>query len=129
MRGLVKAKVYLSSDAKDADVILRLSDLAPDGSRFVVCDGATRARYRNSWTPEPLENGKVYPVEVLLGHVHYTLRAGHRLVLEITGSAFPKYDVNYGTAERPANDTGSVVSHNRIRSAPEYPSQICVPME
>lgn len=129
VRGLVKAKVYLSSDAKDADIILRMSDLAPDGSRFVVCDGATRARYRNSWTPEPLENGKVYPVEVLLGHVHYTLRAGHRLVLEITGSAFPKYDVNYGTAERPANDTGSVVSHNQIHSAPEYPSQICVPLE
>jgi uncharacterized protein len=129
INGLVRARTYLSSNAKDADVIVRLCDIGPDGSMFVICDGATRARYRNSWLSEPLEQGKVYTVDVLLGHTRYTLRAGHRLALELTGSAFPKYDVNYGTAERPAEDTGSVVSHNRIHCSNEYPSSLRLPLE
>jgi len=129
INGLVRAHMYLSSDAKDVDVILRLCDVGPDGSMFVICDGATRARYRNGWTSEPLERGKVYSVDVLMGHTRYTLRAGHRLALEITGSAFPKYDVNYGTAEQPAWDTGSVVSHNQIHCSKEYASCLQVPLE
>jgi predicted acyl esterase len=96
---------------------------------FVICDGATRARYRNSWLSEPLEQGKVYALDVLLGHTRYTLRAGHRLALELTGSAFPKYDVNYGTAERPATDTGSMISHNLIHCSQEYPSSLTLPLE
>ncbi|MFH1512343.1 MAG: CocE/NonD family hydrolase [Bacillota bacterium] len=126
--GLVRAKVFLSSDAKDADVSMRLYDVAPDGSAFVVCDGATRARYRNRWISEPLDSGKVYPVDVLLGHVRYTVRAGHRLALEITGSAFPKYDVNYGTAVRPPDDTDCVISHNLIHCSGEYHSRLLLPL-
>ena len=129
IRGLARAELYLSSDAKDADVAVRLLDVAPDGSAFAVCDGATRARYRNGWTPEPLESGNIYPVEVLLGYVCYTVRAGHRLALEIAGSAFPKYDVNYGTAVRPPEDTQSVISHNRIHGGGEAPSRLLLPLQ
>ncbi len=129
LNGLVKVTLYLSSDAKDADVIVRLCDVCPSGSVFVICDGATRARYRNSWTPEPLEQGKVYQVDVLLGHVRYTVGQGRRLLLEITGSAFPKYDVNYGTAVRPPDDTGSVISRNEIHTSGETPSRLFLPLE
>jgi hypothetical protein len=126
---MVRVTVYLSSDAKDTDVVVRLCDVCPSGSVFVICDGATRARYRNSWTPEPLEAGKIYPVDVLLGHVRYTVGQGRRLLLEITGSAFPKYDVNYGTAVRPPDDTGSVISRNEIHTSGETPSRLFLPLE
>lgn len=128
IHGLVRARVYLSSDAKDADVVMRLCDIGANQTKFVVCDGATRARYRNSWTSEPLESGKVYAIDVLLGHTHYQVQEGHRLALEIMGSAFSKYDVNTGTAERPACDTGFVVSHNHIHLSGEYPSCLQIPL-
>lgn len=128
VRGMVRAELTLSSDAKDADVMARLYDVSPDGSAFMVCDGATRARYRNGWTPEPLESGVSYPLSVLLGEVCYTVLPDHRLSLEITGSAFPKYDVNYGTAVRPPEDTGSVVSHNQIHSGSGTPSLLLLPL-
>jgi len=102
--GLVKAQLSISADAPDADVMLTLLDVAPDGTTFAICDGATRARYRQDWVSRPLTEGEVYPVEVLLGHTVYTLRQGHRLGLAMYGSAFPKYDVNHGTGERPAHD-------------------------
>lgn len=129
IRGLARALLYFSSDARDADAVVRLCDVGPDGSVFVICDGATRARYRNSWTPEPLESGTVCPLTVLLGNVRYTVRAGHRLALYITGSAFPKYDINYGTAVRPPEDTGSVISRNRVHASGETPSSLFLPLE
>ncbi|HPF88580.1 MAG TPA: CocE/NonD family hydrolase [Candidatus Limiplasma sp.] len=129
IRGLVRAQVYLSSDARDADVVMRLCDVDADGAAFVICDGATRARYRGSWTSEPLEHGKVYQIDVLLGNVTYTVKPGHRLALEITGSAFPKYDINYGTAVRPPDDTDSVISHNQIHCSGSYPSRLQLPIQ
>ncbi|MDR0928650.1 MAG: CocE/NonD family hydrolase [Oscillospiraceae bacterium] len=128
INGLVRAEVYLSSDARDADVMMRLYDVAPDGSRFSVCDGATRARYRNGWQSEPLEPGEVYAVQIALGHLRFTLPAGHRLLLEISGSAFPKYDVNHGTAERPAHDAKQVLSHNRVHRESAHASRLVLPL-
>lgn len=63
--------------------MMRLCDIGLNQTKFIVCDGATRARYRKSWTSEPLESGKVYTIDVLLGHTHYKVQAGHRLALEI----------------------------------------------
>ncbi len=122
IRGMARAKVYLSSDAKDTDVVMRLCDVSPDGHVFVLCDGATRARYRNGWTSEPLKPDQVYPVDVLLGRVCYTVARGHRLMLVIAGTAFPKYDVNHGTADRPARDTNFVAAHNWIHHSAEHAS-------
>lgn len=126
--GLVRAEVCLSSDAKDADVMLSLSAIDPDGRRFVICDGATRARYREDWTPRLLETGRTYRLEVLLGHIHYTIPAGARLMVEIAGSAFPKYDVNHGTGHPPATDTDWTASHNRIHFGPGCASGIRLPL-
>lgn len=126
--GLVRAEVFLSSDAKDADVMLSLSAIDSEGRRFVICDGATRARYREDWTSRPLEAGEVYRLEVLLGHVHYTIPAGSRLLVEIAGSAFPKYDINHGTAKPPVADAEWTASHNRIHFGPGRTGGIRLPL-
>ena len=127
IRGLVRAQMYVSADVLDADVILRLIDCTPDGNAFVICDGATRCRYRNRWTPEPLKKDIVYEVDVLMGHTLYTVQPGHRLVLQIAGSAFPKYDVNNGTANKPAYDTQAVKASIYVHHTVEHASKILLP--
>ena len=110
--GLVRAGIFCSADVRDADVMLSLGDLTPGpgtdplsgGRLFRFCDGAVRLSYAAGWDRKPLSQGEKRPAEILLGHVHYTLRAGHRLIAEFAGSAFPKYDVNHGTGARPAED-------------------------
>lgn len=127
--GIPTADIWLSSTAKDADVMVSLSDLAPDGSRFVIADGATRARYRDGWEPKTLAPGEVVPVRILLGNVCYMLREGHRLLVQLCGSAFPKYDVNHGTGCRPADDADWVESVQQIRRGGACDSRITLPME
>lgn len=125
--GLPRATVCLSSTARDADIMLSLCDVAPDGSVFTICDGATRARYRNGWTPEPLMDESPVRMEVLLGNVCCRVPKGHRLMLQASGSAFPKYDVNHGTAERPADDADWVESEQHIWYGGETPTALHLP--
>ena len=121
-----KATVFLSCTAADTDVMMSLVDVSPDGRRFIICDGATRARYRMDWISRPLTSNEIYTVEVELGRICYTLRAGHRLRLVITGSAFPKYDVNHGTGQRPIQDAQTVTSTTNAYYGPSYPSRLCL---
>lgn len=121
-----KATVFLSCTAADTDVMMSLVDVSPDGRRFIICDGATRARYRMDWISRPLTPNEIYTVEVELGRICYTLRAGHRLRLVITGSAFPKYDVNHGTGQRPIQDAQTVTSTTNVYYGPSYPSRLCL---
>ena len=125
--GLPRVTVYLSSTARDADIMLSLCGVAPDGSVFTLCDGAARARYRNGWKPEPLTDESPVRVEVLLGNVCCRVPRGHRLMLQASGSAFPKYDVNHGTAERPADDAQWVESEQRIWFGGETPTAVHLP--
>lgn len=120
--GDIRGTVYISCTAADTDVMLSLLDVAPDGECFVICDGATRARYRLDWTPRPLQPGKTYAIPVEMWRVCYTLRPGHRLLVEITGSAFPKYDVNHGTGARPLHDAAMVASTTWVHYGPSHPS-------
>lgn len=121
-----KATVFLSCTAADTDVMMSLVDVSPDGRCFIICDGATRARYRMDWISRPLTPNEIYTVEVELGRICYTLRAGHRLRLVITGSAFPKYDVNHGTGQRPIQDAQTVTSTTNVYYGPSYPSRLCL---
>lgn len=121
-----KATVFLSCTAADTDVMMSLVDVSPDGRRFIICDGATRARYRMDWISRPLTPNEIYTVEVELGRICYTLRAGHRLRLVITGSSFPKYDVNHGTGQRPIQDAQTVTSTTNVYYGPSYPSRLCL---
>lgn len=128
IEGLVKAKMFVSSTAKDCDVMLSLMDVGPDGSCFRICDGATRLSYADGWDRKPLQTGKTYEVEILLGHVRYTLPQGHSLAVECTGSAFPKYDVNHGTCQHPATDADGVESLNTLHFGKEHPACILLPL-
>lgn len=126
--GLVRARMYVSATTKDADVMLTLLDVAPDGQCFAVCDGATRARYRQDWVSRPLEPGQVVCLEVLMGQTLYTLAPGHRWALALYGSAFPKYDVNHCTAERPAHDGRMLPSEITVHCGRQTPSSLLLPL-
>lgn len=102
--GAVEAECWISVTARDADVMISLGLVRPDGSRFILCDGATRIRYAEEGEPRPLLDGEVRRIRIRLGQLFAEIPEGCRLFAEFYGSAFPKYDVNHGTGERPAED-------------------------
>jgi putative CocE/NonD family hydrolase len=104
--GPVRVCVQLETDAEDVDVTARLIDVGPRGRAVNVCDGITRARWRDGspdeLAPKFLEPGRVTPITVELGNTARTFGAGHRLRVVVGASNFPRFDRNPGVRAAPA---------------------------
>jgi putative CocE/NonD family hydrolase len=61
--GFVDAVLKVSSSAKDTDFAVKLVDVAPDGTAWIIGDTIFRARYRDGFDkPAMMEPGQVYTI-------------------------------------------------------------------
>ncbi|MGK5683401.1 CocE/NonD family hydrolase [Actinoplanes sp. URMC 104] len=98
--GPVHATVHLRTDIPYADVFVRLCDVDDKGVSRNVVDGIRRLdpRTADAQGLRPDADG-VLAVEVELFPTAYRFRAGHRLRVQVSGGAFPRYARNMGTPE------------------------------
>jgi putative CocE/NonD family hydrolase len=93
--GDVKADLFASTTGTDADWIVKLIDVAPDGQQTMIVDEIFRGRYRTSYEkPEPIPAGKVEEYKWSLHGADHTFLKGHRMMVEVQSSWFPLYDRN-----------------------------------
>lgn len=98
--GNIEAKLFVSTDTPDADWVVKIVDVRPDGFAQNLATGILRGRYRNSLLkPELMKPGEVYEITVDLGPCAATIAKGHQLRVDICGALFPLYDRNPNTAE------------------------------
>ena len=65
--GFVDAVLKVSSSARDTDFAVKLVDVAPDGTAWIVGDTILRARYRDGYTqPVLMQPGSVYTLRPCL---------------------------------------------------------------
>ena len=93
--GDVMADIFASTTGTDADWIVKLIDVAPDGQQTMIVDEIFRGRYRKSFEkPEPIEANKVEEYKWSLHGADHTFLKGHRMMVEVQSSWFPLYDRN-----------------------------------
>lgn len=98
--GQVQAKLWASSDRKDTDFTVKLTDVYPDGRSMIFLDGIIKGRYRNGYLDEELlEPGKMVELDIDLGYIAIVLAPGHRLRVAISSSNFDRWDINPNTGE------------------------------
>jgi uncharacterized protein len=78
VRASVSVEVTGAHRPSDAAIVVRLSDVYPDGRSIDLVDGACRLRHNDA------------PTAVDLGDTAVTIAAGHRLRMGIFGSNFPR---------------------------------------
>ena len=105
--GPVRLELFASSSAVDTDFTAKLLDVHPDGFSQRLCDSMVRARFRNGYRePESrLVPGEVTAFTIDMWSTSHVFRAGHRIRLEVSSSAFPKYDRNLNTGADIATGT------------------------
>ncbi|MGE0117879.1 MAG: CocE/NonD family hydrolase [Dongiaceae bacterium] len=80
----------LTADRPQAQVCVRLNDLAPDGASLRVTYGLLNLTHRDSHEfPQPLEPGRRYRVRVALNDVAHAFPAGHRVRVAVSTSYWP----------------------------------------
>jgi hypothetical protein len=88
--GLPEAVLHVAASAPVATLVVRLADVAPDGTSSLVTAGVLNLTHRRSHTtPEPIEPGRVEEVRVPLRAAGYRWQAGHRIRVSIGSGSWP----------------------------------------
>jgi len=98
---------------------VRLCDVHPDGRSINVCDGFTRL------TPDHAGGD---PVRVPLGAAGHRFAPGHRIRLQVSGGAHPRYARNFGTGEPLATATRLVATRTTVHHDAAHPSALILPV-
>lgn len=127
--GRVTCRLWVSCDAVDTDVAVRLCDVYPDGRSLLMLDGIQRLRYRDSMEQtELLTPGRVYEVEVDLWSISIIFNTAHRIRLSVAGGNNPRWDVNPGTGEMWQDGGQYVVQHTTLYHNSTRPSALVLPV-
>lgn len=127
--GHPQIRIFLSSSAVDTDLSVRLTDVYPDGSSFLMAEGMLRVRYRDSRTESNLlEPGKVYEIAFESWPTSIVVNRGHRIRVAVTSSNYPRFDLNPGTGQPWESIEESVKQVNRIFCSAQQASHMVLPV-
>lgn len=127
--GPVHARVYVRPELEHADLFVRLCDVDPTGVSRNVVDGIRRLDPRTVPAADvSVEGDGVLAVDVELFPTAYRVRAGHRLRVQVSGGAFPRFARNLGTGEPLGTGTTGRPCRFEVFSDPARPSQLVLPV-
>jgi putative CocE/NonD family hydrolase len=118
--GAPRVELHFGTTLPTTDVFVRLCDVASDGRSQNVCDAIVRI------SPDELGragDGPV-PVRVTLSPTACTFGRGHRLRLQVSSGAHPRFARNPGTGEPTATATTLIAGDQVVRSDPDRPSSV-----
>ncbi len=88
--GLPQARLNVASDARRADWIVRLSDVAPDGRVTMVTGAAFNGTHRHSSRePDDIQPGKLFPLTINLHFTSWVFAPGHRIRFAVNNAQWP----------------------------------------
>ena len=127
--GFVDAILHVSSDAPDTDFAVKLVDVAPDGTAYILGDTILRARYREGYDREVMmKPGTVYKLDFTPMTTSNRFGVGHRIRVEVTSSNFPKFVRNLNTGGDNVTEKTGRVARNAVHHSADAPSYIELPV-
>jgi len=129
--GMIRARLFVSSSARDTDAIVRLTDVYPDGRSILLTDMVRRLRFRNGFEKEEfLEPGKVHQVEFDVAWLSHVFNRGHRIRVSVCSHAAPYWEINPQTGAAVEADLpkGMQVARNTVWHAEGRQSAVLAPV-
>ncbi len=122
--GPVRATVFVRSDLPYLDVFVRLCDVDTRGRSWNVCDGLVRVG------PDAFgaDATGVVRVPVELWPAAHRFAAGHRLRVQVSGGAHPRYARNPGTGEPLGTAVTLRAGWREVMHDPAHPSAVVLPI-
>jgi hypothetical protein len=129
LAGPASARVFVRPGRAHADVFVRVCDVDPKGVSRNVVDGIRRLDPRTVPAADVQADGDgVLAVDVELFPTAYRVRAGHRLRVQVSGGAFPRFARNLGTDEPFASATRGVRCRLEIYHDTRHPACVVLPV-
>ncbi|MGF7236692.1 MAG: CocE/NonD family hydrolase, partial [Frankia sp.] len=125
--GPVSARLHVTASAGYADFFVRLCDVHPDGRSLNVCDGLLRIQPDEPDAAAADADG-IRPVTVELWPTAHRFARGHRIRLQVSSGAAPRFARNPGTGEPLGEATRLVASDQAVHHDADHPSAIVLPV-
>ena len=127
--GRLSGSFNVELDQLDVDLVVRVTDVYPDGRSLLITEGVARIAARGSLVDlTEVEPGEVVQVEVDLLSTSIILNRGHRLRISVTSSNSPRYRVNHNNGARFSADPGDpLVVEVTLHHSAELSSYIELP--
>ncbi len=123
--GKVEADIFFKTSVKDTDFMAMLLDVWPNGFAQRLCDGMTRARYRNGMDKQEfLKEGQIYELKINMWNTGHSFKKGHKIRIHICSAAFPKYSRNLNTGLDLATDSNAEIADTKIIHSKTHPSNV-----
>jgi predicted acyl esterase len=131
--GRIWGHLYVTSNCTDTDFTVKITDVYPDGSSMLICDGSLTTRSRKGYDLEDQElmsgdENNIYELMIDCWSTAYYFAPGHKIRIAISSSNYPRFAVNPNTGvPLAANYTDNYVAKNSILVGPDYPSGVILP--
>lgn len=122
--GPVRAELYVRSSLEHTDFFARLCDVHPSGQSINICDALVRLA-PGRITPEP--DGSLR-VTLDLWPTAHGFRRGHRLRLQVSSGAHPRFARNTGSGEPLGAATTLIAADQTVYHDPDHPSAVILPV-
>ncbi|QKG26684.1 CocE/NonD family hydrolase [Actinomadura verrucosospora] len=123
--GPIGADLFVRSDREHTDFVVRLCDVAPDGTSRNVCEGGLRLP---AFAEKPVGTSGVRRIAVDLWPAGHRFARGHRVRVHVASGAHPKVAANPGTGEPLATARRMVPADQEVFHDPDHPSAIVLPI-
>jgi len=116
--GEVSAEIWFRSSLPHADVFVRLCDVDERGRSYNICDGLISVTGAD----------EVGCAHVTLHPTAYRFKAGHRIRVQVSSGAFPRFARNPGTGEPLTTAVTLLAADQTVHHDPEHASAILLPV-
>jgi putative CocE/NonD family hydrolase len=129
LMGPVSARIFVRTGRRHADVFVRVCDVDAEGVSRNIVDGIRRLSPQTVPAADVTagEDG-VLAVEIELYPTGYRVLAGHRIRVQVSGGAFPRFARNFGTGEPFATATRAVRCRFEIYHDATHPACVLLPV-
>ena len=130
--GHVDMELFVTTDAKDTDFVVKLVDIYPDGYEALILDYPIRMRFKDGQNQGDVKlatPGKVEKLNINMWSTAQTFEKGHRLGVHVTSSNYPRFAVNPNNGA-PLDDleTPAKIAENTVFFDAQRPSAIVLPV-
>jgi len=116
--GEVGAEIWFRSSLAYADVFVRVCDVDARGRSYNVCDGLVSVTGAD----------ELRLFRVSLWPTAYRFRRGHRIRVQVSSGAFPRFARNTGTGEPHGTATVLLAADQEVHHGGECPSAVVLPV-
>ena len=127
--GRILATIFFSTNQAESDVVVRLTDVYPDGRSILIADGICNSAFScNLPTSSGITQDEPIELDLDLWSTSIVFAKGHKIRVSVSSSNYPRYERNSNRGKGEDSVGPPLIANNSIHFGKNHPSRIVLPI-